>query len=301
MFDKPLAWHSHKFETPTISKHEENLWNCETTIEWQNYLQMVPPQHMLLSLLQDCLNLEPQVALRPMSPYEITFVLHGLARTDISRMNSPDASAKKDRMTRAILKWRHHFTTYIDGQLPGPCAERVESVYTLTQITRNIDIRILRTVAGDPRTFQPNARHIEDFYQSKQDIQNWAGSMEGQISTWHAVRFINRILSQGRVGCYDHSVAPWALYVCALVCWAYGSYPGRTVYSGDGKAMWEPENLTRDYLSTMLSPAWNALPTVQVPPVNGLLVMIQQVLGREPWGLAVCSAGVLGGLLQAGN
>jgi hypothetical protein len=303
MFEKPLAWHSHKLETATPSKAEENLWNCETALEWQKYLQQVPVQHSLLSLLQDCLNPEPLVPLRQMSPYEVTFVLHGLTRTDISRMNSSDGDAKKDRMSHAILKWRQYYSTHTVGVLGAPCAERIEGVYTLTQIMRNTDICMLRNVAGDPRTFHSNSSscHGKDFYLAKQELQNWAGSMDGRISTWHAVRFLNRILSQGTVGCYDRSVSPWTLYICALVCWAYGSYPGRSGYASDGKTMWEPESLARDYLDCMMSQNWNTLPTVQIPPVDGLLFMIQQLLTRETWGVVLYSSGILGGLLQGTN
>jgi hypothetical protein len=97
-------------------------------------------------------------------------------------------------------------------------------------------LHVLLAVSGDTWVFGHKVRHQASFKEQQERLRRWANSPAAATAAIHASRALTAFLEGGdrmtdgngkeRVWTDDISDY-WGMYVCALICWAYGHPVGR--------------------------------------------------------------------------
>ncbi|KUJ15696.1 uncharacterized protein LY89DRAFT_93349 [Mollisia scopiformis] len=104
------------------------------------------------------------------------------------------------------------------------------SPHTLTYLALyNTPLYSLLAVAGDTWVFAQKITPPSEFHDAQYRLKTWATSFAAAQATHHACQVLSQVLSQpvtlssdGRIKSTLSISDYWSLYVCALICWAYG-------------------------------------------------------------------------------
>lgn len=104
-----------------------------------------------------------------------------------------------------------------------------ESPQKLTYLALyNTPLYSLLAVSGDTWVFAQKITPPSEFFEAQFRLKKWSVSFTAAQATYHACQVLSQALSQPlSVSSDDHIKTGhisdyWSLYVCALICWAYG-------------------------------------------------------------------------------
>lgn len=155
--------------------------------------------------------------------------------------------------------------------------------------TRYTPVHTLLSVSGESWLFNQKLAHEGDFRSAKIALRQWVSDTEDvKKAVWHAVRALRYIvddpdvllsLSATPAHWNNNNFLPtpprssasnmlqtnWSIYICALICWAYGFEPNTSLPQSEDVDL---AGLSRAYIYNMitLAPMWEHVSRNQFPP-----------------------------------
>ena len=127
----------------------------------------------------------------------------------------------------------------------GESAARLAFNRHVREMARNTPIRQLLVVSGESWILGKKLENEAEFQDAKRNLRVWVDSnFESRVALWHATQLIrsrakftaDSTNTEFLVSFQDTHMLhePWALYLAALVCWAYG-FTASTVFESNGQ------------------------------------------------------------------
>ncbi|KIX07172.1 uncharacterized protein Z518_01825 [Rhinocladiella mackenziei CBS 650.93] len=199
--------------------------------------------------------------------------------------------------------------TLLQKDPPDESATRLTFNRHMREMAKNTPIRQLLVVSGESWIMGKKLENEAEFQDAKRNLRAWIDSnYESRVALWHATQLIRTTAkftpsdstnTEFVVSFHDTHMLhePWALYLAALVCWAYG-FTASTVLessgqgSGAASTVSEPNsNLSRSSSLSSAHPALldsheaayatrEYLQATNVETVEELLRLDPQIFGR---------------------
>ena len=137
-------------------------------------------------------------------------------------------------------------------------------------MAKNTPIRLLLVVSGESWIMGKKLENEVEFQEAKRNLRIWVDSnRESRVAVWHAthlIRLRTKFSSSGTtntdlaISFYDTHMLheAWALYLAALVCWAYG-FSASTAVDNSAHSSTISEPTSNPSRSSCLSPVHPAL------------------------------------------
>lgn len=201
----------------------------------------------------------------------------------------------------------------------SPHSQTLFSYYSL-MAARYTPLHTLLTVSGESWLFNQKIAQEDEFRNAKMKLRQWVSDTDDvKKAVWYAVRALRYMvdstelhssttsntswISRNQLS-ISHAADPsnilqasWSLYVCVLICWAYGFQPNNVLSKGQSEDILASE--ARAYIHNMITmaPTWKHLSQTNIPStvrcnMYPLLRFIQ---------MSRLQQGRIGGLLNEAN
>lgn len=204
----------------------ENIWNASCASEWQaqNTEYQVKPLHLLEP------ELSPQY-LTTLSPFARSLLTCSLTRRLPPRDDPIFPNAHQPSSPHPALAT---LATLL------PASAQAQTYLALY----HTPLHDLLAIAGDTWVFGRKVTPPSVYFSAQARLKVWSSSLAAAAATQHACRLLSLALSQSyarpggeavpRTSCISDY---WALYACALICWAFGHKYQAATSSGSSSAV----------------------------------------------------------------
>lgn len=191
-----------------------------------------------------------------------------------------------------------------------PHTQTLFSYHTL-MAARHTPLHTLLTVSGESWLFNQKLAQEGEFRAAKTELRQWVSDTDDvKKAMWHAVRALRYVLDNNNTAAAAATnpsnmlQANWSIYICILICWAYGFEPTSTMPPPSKD---EPEESlaseARAYIYNMISlaPTWRQVSqTTILPSVRCSIYPLIHYIRRTGLGVGF-QEGRMGGLLNEAN
>ncbi|GAA98313.1 uncharacterized protein L969DRAFT_93087 [Mixia osmundae IAM 14324] len=301
--------------TPSLSAFQiqltlpcfEDEWIAPTAEIWEpmNQAAVAPPA--FISALKS--SLKAGLTAGPLSPSARVAVLHGLLSITfdlnwrdhfllgLDQVDAPQKewretissalNAWKARLDSALLTATYPSNAILRGSIP---------IYAISHTTLAIDCHQLQIFAG-AQSALGLAVPGQVIEATRVSVVTWAHSRDGRAACWHAAHFLRSTLMHHNQGLFALSSSlyhVWAVYLCALVVYAYGVSTAAS--AGDAKSL-ANANRVEDalvYLDAMCTNSPEELLKVSIGSnCLGLIAAVWKIVRESKWDIAQEAARLL--------
>jgi hypothetical protein len=205
-----------------LSAGMDDLWNAVDYRTWNSLARKRPKLRSLSNTLGPCLTAD---AIVKAPPFDAAIMLAGC----VLQLQTPKSPEGNSRRRNSVPSFSTD-VTQLASLFQGSGTAHAYLAFHHTPVHEVL------SVSGDSWLFNEKILQARIFMEHQQTFTNWSKSKEATVAAFFAVRGIASFLNLTRETAgdlHEHLVAGrlvtwtdisdyWGLYVCTLICWAWG-------------------------------------------------------------------------------
>lgn len=261
------------------------LWGCNDSTQWLSLAR----SYVSLSLPSAAVSINRLSGLRPeeIDQFQASLLLaYGIA----SYAGTEDDSSSNDPLNALITSLQDRNR----GDIATSSHSQILFTYHTLMAVRYTPLHTLLTVSGESWLFNQKLAQEGEFRSAKTKLREWVSDTEDvKKAVWHAARALHHIVDSTEWHAstetstianpvWSNNVpliktpatgpsimlqATWSVYICVLICWAYGFDPNNIVRSEAEHQPNNQANEARAYIQNMVSlaPTWRHISQTNIP------------------------------------